>query len=224
MRIVVNDEAIDFTLQGEKALGEIVPALQEWLKRSDFTISALDVDGRSLDLESDEEWKTLELDGIDTLTVLAQSRTQQRLESLETAIELLALLRRVVEAGDSSRLSEVMTEYRYLREALPTLLSSRSSDGEQLTGYFDEILQRTGTADGAVPKAQDSRQEVMRGVDSLIALLETSARELLQPAEEYLRCPRSGGLPGLSRRGSRLTPDRRGKRSDATACRVYGPG
>lgn len=191
MKILVNDEAIEFTLQGEKELGEIVPSIREWLRKSDYAIAAISVDGKELNLDNGEEWTSLTLEGIDTLSVQATSVTQERLDGIETATEFLLLLRRILEARHEERLSEALTEYEYLREVLPTFLSSRQSEGEQMRDYFDELLHRTGAHSGKVPTDEEQRMELQRGVDSLISLLEARARELLQPAEEYLSVARA---------------------------------
>ncbi|MFW6338990.1 MAG: hypothetical protein ACOC25_08675 [Alkalispirochaetaceae bacterium] len=191
MKIVVNDEAIDFTLQGEKRLGEIIPPLREWLSASDFAMAGLTVDGKPVDLEKREEWEELELKGIGTLTVSASSLVQEQLDGIETAMEFLVLLRRIVQAADAERLAEALMEYNYLREVLPAFLSSRYEEGTQMRDYFDELLDRTGAADGALPSEGEPRRELLRGVDSLISLLETRAREIVQPGEEFLAVARA---------------------------------
>lgn len=191
MKILVNDEAIEFTLQGEKELGEIVPSIREWLRRSDHAIAGMSVDGKELNLDNGEEWTSLTIESIDTLSVQATSVTQEQLDGIETAMEFLLLLRRIIEARDGERLSEALTEYDYLREVLPLFLSSRRTEGEQMRDYFDELLQRTGARNGEVPSNEELRAELQRGLDSLVSLLEARARELLQPAEEYLSVARA---------------------------------
>lgn len=191
MKILVNDEAIEFTLQGEKQLGEILPSIREWLRRSDYAIAGLTVDGRELNLENQEEWRSLSLGEIETLSVQASSVVQEQLEGIETAMEFFLLMRRIFEAGDENRLSEALTEYDYLRPALPAFLSNRYSEGKQSRDYFDELLDRTGARTGAIPADEAARMELLRGTDSLMSLLEARARELVQPAEEYLSVARA---------------------------------
>lgn len=199
MKILVNDEAIDFTLQGEKTLGEILPPLREWLGNSDFAISGLAVDEESIDLEDQQRWQELSLENIDTLSVTAKSVVQEQLEGVETAMEFLVLLRRIINAGDQERLAEALTEYNYLREALPSFLSSRYEEGVQMRDYFDELLDRTGAITGTLPPEGEPRRELLRGADSLISLLEARAREIVQPSEEFLSVARAvaGSLESL---------------------------
>lgn len=191
MRILVNEEAIDFTLQGEAKLGEIIDPLRKWLGSSDFTISGVAVDGVSIDMAQQDEWKDIPLENIDTLSVSASSVVQEQLEGVETAMEFLVLLSRIIEAGDEARLAEALTEYNYLREALPTFLSSRKEEGTQMRDYFDELLQRTGASNGKIPPEGEQRRELLRGTSSLISLLEGRAREIVQPAEEFLSVARA---------------------------------
>ena len=185
MKIVINDEAIDFTLQGEDELGEIVPAIEEWLNASQYTISAIAADGKELSMEETESWRRFPLTEIGTLTVQASSRIQQRLDSIETAVELLALLRRVVELGDSAQLAEAMVEYEYLREALPSLISHRLQEGEEARNYLDTLLEESGIRSGSRPGGDQGVREVTRGIDSVISMLQGRAREILDPEEEF---------------------------------------
>lgn len=191
MKIVVNDEPIEFTLQGEKELGDILPSIREWLSESDYAIAGMAVDGRELDLANQDDWRRLSLEGIDTLSVQASSLIQEQLDGIETAMEFLLLLRRIIDAGDEQRLAEALTEYEYLREALPAFLSSRYSEGKQMRDYFDELLDRSGARGGRIPTGAEDRREILRGADSLVSLLEARARELVQPAEEYLSVARA---------------------------------
>lgn len=191
MKILVNDEAIDFTLQGEEKLGEIIPPLRDWLAASDYSISSLSVDGKPIELDKRDQWDEIDLNGIETLTVSASSLVQEQLDGVETAMEFLVLLRRIIEAGDQERLAEALMEYNYLREALPTFLSSRYEEGTQMRNYFDELLDRTGAIKGTLPSEGEERRELLRGVDSLISLLEARAREIVQPVEEFLSIARA---------------------------------
>ena len=191
MKILVNDEAIDFTLQGEEKLGEIIPPLRDWLAASDYSISSLSVDGKPIELDKRDQWEEIDLNGIETLTVSASSLVQEQLDGVETAMEFLVLLRRIIEAGDQERLAEALMEYNYLREALPTFLSSRYEEGTQMRNYFDELLDRTGAIKGTLPSEGEERRELLRGVDSLISLLEARAREIVQPVEEFLSIARA---------------------------------
>ncbi len=191
MKILVNDEAIDFTLQGEEKLGEIIPPLRDWLADSDYSISSLSVDGKSIELDKREQWEEIDLKRIETLKVSANSLVQEQLDGVETAMEFLVLLRRIIEAGDQERFAEALMEYNYLREALPTFLSSRYEEGTQMRDYFDELLDRTGAINGTLPSEGEERRELLRGVDSLISLLEARAREIVQPVEEFLSIARA---------------------------------
>ncbi|MFP4330086.1 MAG: hypothetical protein ACOCWS_01710 [Alkalispirochaetaceae bacterium] len=191
MKIVVNDEAIDFTLQGEEALGEIIPTLQAWLGESEFAIASIEVDGNPLPLDDQESWRSIRLAEIDTLSVEASSVVQQQLEAIEPAVELLALMRRTVEATDQRRFGEAMTEYEYLRAALPSILSYREAEGFALRDHFDALLERCGARGGSMPEEAEKLEELRRGLDSLITLLQTRSRELVQPEGEFLSVARA---------------------------------
>lgn len=191
VRIVVNDEAIDFTLQGEKALGEIVPTLRQWLEQSDYTIAALSVDGKQVSLDGGDSWREIPINEIGTLSVEASSIVREQLEAIEPAVELLALMRRTIEAADSQRFGEAMTEYSYLRQALPALLSYRTGEGAGTRDHFDLLLDKHGAAAGTLPEDSVAREELLRGLDSLITLLEARSRELVQPEEEFLSIARA---------------------------------
>lgn len=184
MKIIVNDEPIDFSLQGETNLGEIVPTLRDWLAESEYTITALSADGEQLAISSEESWRERSLDQIETLTLEAHSLLDERLNAIDTALEFLTLLRRIIAAGNQERLGEAMAEYEYLREALPTLLSVRPTEGKEMREYFEELLNSSGASNGKLPK-EEAREELLKRADILINLLKSRAKELLDPEEEY---------------------------------------
>ncbi|RPI96620.1 MAG: hypothetical protein EHM32_02745, partial [Spirochaetales bacterium] len=97
MEIRINDEVIDFTLEQEKALGEVVDGIQEWLAQNGFTLTGIRKDSLVLTLGSRLEWQNDPVKEITSLEFSALHPIDLALDKLTAAIEYLELIR---EDGD----------------------------------------------------------------------------------------------------------------------------
>ena len=57
MKIVLNNEEIDFTLEDEKTLGDVLSGIEKWIQKSGFNITSIRANGKTLLLEEEKDWR-----------------------------------------------------------------------------------------------------------------------------------------------------------------------
>ena len=82
MQIVVNKQKLDYTLDKEATIGEVVRGLQSWLNDSGFLISRLESDSLELSLENMDKWGEISIEKISSLDVTAETSCEARLNLL----------------------------------------------------------------------------------------------------------------------------------------------
>ncbi|WP_455383386.1 hypothetical protein [Salinispira pacifica] len=191
MEILVNDEPITFTLEGEKNLGEVVSQLESWLTESRLTLSGLRVDGNDLPLYAPERWKSHPIDGVSKVQVTASTYREMKLSTMQTLLQYIMLLHSGVEAHRDAELKELLAEYPYIRTSLANLIGRAPSSDERSAEpeepgsalVLDELLQTSGLLEGSITD-ESQREPILTHLKKLQLLLIDRMKEITQPDQE----------------------------------------
>ena len=99
MRLVINGEAVAFSLEGERTLGDVAAAIERWLAGTGFAAVGLAADGEALPLAPGGPWRGRPVDGVDTIAVEARHAGELRSEHWDAAAGVLAMLARALDDG-----------------------------------------------------------------------------------------------------------------------------
>lgn len=178
MTITVNGEHIDFTLEAEKSVGDVLGGLIEWLDNAGMLIESVRLNGEAAPMAEDA-WKLQSIDEVNTLELNAVSRRTARLIQLETARDYFTLLVNSAESGGEEELAELSSGFPDLRTILPHLLDEGSRSA--VLARIDSVF-----AEAGFPLPEGSR--VLRNPESLgtearmiKVLLERRVKELENP-------------------------------------------
>jgi len=112
---VVNNEKIDFTLENERTLGEVVAAVEAWLNKSNLIVASINLDlrdsakqERDLTEEPEESWSGTSIDGIERLLITARLVTEIQFSNIQTVLSYLDLLKSAVEKRDQSNIEDLL--------------------------------------------------------------------------------------------------------------------
>ncbi|MCX7031970.1 MAG: hypothetical protein NTU62_17875 [Spirochaetes bacterium] len=97
MRLTINGEAVRFSLENERTLGEVATAVERWLADSGFVVVALSADGEDLAGSPRERWQARPVDGISELGVSVRHAAELRLEHWRAAAGVLDTLARALD-------------------------------------------------------------------------------------------------------------------------------
>ena len=181
MIITINGEKIDFTLEAEKSVGDVVGGLTEWLDNSGMLIESVRLNGESAPMAEDE-WKDREIEGVETLELNAVNRRTARLIQLETARDYFGLLANCAASGGGEQLAELSASCSDLRGMLPHLLDEGSRP--EVVARIDAVFEKAGfplSEEGGVlrdPESLAAEAELVK------ALLERRVKELDNPRKE----------------------------------------
>ncbi len=129
MHITINSQSIDYTLESESTLGDVVAGIEKWLGESGLQIRSITSDGSSLDLSEKPSWETQPVEEIGSVDVVAVTPFEFLAEKLES---LHGYFSTFVEATvvDSPVVSALLEERKAVAELLTTVV------GEDTAGRF----------------------------------------------------------------------------------------
>jgi hypothetical protein len=101
MRLTINGEAVRFSLENERTLGDVAAAVERWLADSGFVVVALSVDGEDLAGSPRASWQVRPVDGVGELGVGVRHTAELRLEHWRAAAGVLDTLARALETDEA---------------------------------------------------------------------------------------------------------------------------
>jgi len=168
MRININGDDIDFTLENEKTVGDVLSELRSWLGSTGMLISSVEIDNQKTSLdEKDSLEKPVE--EIGRLSIEASSIRESRMKQLEIARDFFVILRNAAEAGDDKTLSELESSYQEFRAILPLLL------GEKQNSLVVSELEKT---------LEQDHQKLIANSLAMLLILNDRLKEVENPVGE----------------------------------------
>lgn len=179
MNIKINEQPIDFTLEHERNLGEVLQGIGEWLGDSEFRVSSLEYDGTTVVPGSDEseKWKQEPIDKIDNLDITILSDSEQYGHDLFTIHQYLSLLQRALAAGNRELIEDLKTELPFIVNNIDPVMGSKNEYGRVL----EKLVEESGIFEGE-PKA--TVQQLRSYLQNLLLLLQSRLSEVTQPLTE----------------------------------------
>jgi hypothetical protein len=124
LEILINEEKVDYTLENEKNLGEVITSLENWLQNSGFIITSIKRDTLELLTDKRSDWETTAIADIEKLALTAKTVNELHISTCENVIAFLSLLKRAVEQADHGLLSELSTGFPFVVESLRLVFSN----------------------------------------------------------------------------------------------------
>lgn len=179
MEILVNREPLDFSLENESSLGEVIDGLADWLGSGRFAITSLDVNATSYAIHDRTAWENMRIDEVSRLSVEALPLSDVDHATLIALDEYCSLLRECLESGAAEPLSEIAAELPYVRARIVQFFPGLATDaGAGSSILADESLERgelPGPAAGAALIAE---------IDSIHTIVASREREYREPVRE----------------------------------------
>ncbi len=181
MEIRINDEAVDFTLEKEKVLGEVIDGIQEWLTHNGFTMTATKKDAEPLNLSRRLEWQDDPIEEISTLEITALHPTDLAIDKLIAAIQYLDL---IIEDGNptSAVIGDLLIGIDDVSGMIDDAVLSEKSGTMTLGSQFKKLALATGIPAGEV--STERFHEFHKFVIELSVVLRARLRELSDPVAE----------------------------------------
>jgi hypothetical protein len=130
MIVTLNGNPLDYTLEQERTIGEVLSGIESWLEQARFSLSAVILDGTEIPAEKIEEIGTLDIGEIELLDLIATSWNDLVIKAFLECDRLLgecALERK--NARDSGRIAETASiAEAFVSSAAAGILSGSAQD------------------------------------------------------------------------------------------------
>ncbi|MFP4113344.1 MAG: hypothetical protein ACOC2Y_04370 [Spirochaetota bacterium] len=178
MEILVNHEPLDFKLENESSVGEIVDGLAHWLSAGRFAITAIDVNATSYALHDRESWADIQIDDVDRLAVEALPLTDVDHATLVALEEYFSILAECLETRNELPLGELVRELPYVRARLTQFFPALASEDGETSVLLDDRLEQ-----GKMPHPENARS-LSAEVNDIRTIIRSREREYREPARE----------------------------------------
>ncbi len=118
MEIRINDTVLDFTLENEKNLGEVIEQIDLWLQGSNLVLTSITFDDKELLSLPSPEWRDIPVEKVKTLKLAAKPVSEILATNMETILEFLSLLQKALENHDIKLLEELQEGFSVMTESV----------------------------------------------------------------------------------------------------------
>ena len=124
MEILINKEKIDFTLEKEKSLGEVVNAIENWLDNPNYKITSLKIDNKELSSTVKTKWQKTPLIDINKLDIQVQLPGDANIYNYEILISFLQSFLEGIKSNNTEILEHCISEYSIIIKNLKFTFAS----------------------------------------------------------------------------------------------------
>ena len=179
MKISINEQAIDFTLENEQNLGEVMDGIHAWLGDSGYKVFSIDFDGTTVlpGSEETDQWKEKSIEQIQTLDITVLSATEQYGQDLHTLYQYISLLQRALSAGNRELIDDLKNELPYIVDNIDRVMGTENEYGRVL----EKLVQESGLREGEL---KPTLQQLQNYLHNLLIILQSRINEVTQPLTE----------------------------------------
>ena len=154
MDIRINDQNLDFTIEKNETLGDVVKDIEAWLDGSDLVLYSVKHEDQDLLSQPYEQWAKTPHSEVGTLNVMVKHTRELTVLNLRTILEYLDLLKQATAARKEELLGELFSGFPALMESArkhfpnpDTTLQALvalflHADAEEVLGWAEEKMQQ----------------------------------------------------------------------------------
>ena len=138
MNITINSKNLDYRLEAEATVGEVVDEIEKWLGESGMCIRSIDTNGEALNLSLKSSWNDISVHDIDRMDIVAQTPIEFRAEKIESLHQYFVTLR---DASEDAY--EIVVDLLVEQEGVAELLNEALSRemAASFTSLSDAVLE-----------------------------------------------------------------------------------
>jgi len=152
--IRINDQNLDFTIEKNETLGDVVKDIEAWLDGSDLVLYSVKHEDQNLLSQPYEEWAKTPHSEVGTLNVMVKHTRELTVLNLQTILEYLDLLKQAAAAGKGELLGELFSGFPALVESVRKHFPNPDAtlqalvalflhaDAEEVLGWPEEKMQQ----------------------------------------------------------------------------------
>jgi hypothetical protein len=200
MILKINGDKVDFTLEKEAVLSEVVDGVKTWLSTSGYQVTGIAVGAENLLAAPRDRWAAVPISSVAEIDFSASRSEEIRIEHWATARAWLGALAQAVSARSLEALHELVSEIPSMFQGLKKnpFLPAGSEAVDRLAALF---AGQTPDAIRSWPAGQ--LNAAVEGISALRAELARRISEATHPAQTLKTCleelrPMIGGISEVS--------------------------
>ena len=181
MDIFINDVKIDFQLENEKSIKDIVSGLSGWASSEGVQLQNIRIDDKDYD-SADSSFSTMELNGIGKIEVAAKSILQIHEENLQLLHQYISLMKKSVEGKNIKLIDDLKSDIDSVSALLADFLGEDIGAQQSISCQLKTRLTALHT-DGRSLAAEET-EPLLNMLTALDIILKERIAELANPYGE----------------------------------------
>lgn len=180
MDIKINDQKIDFTLEGGETALDIYNNIRSFLQETQHLIYSFSIDNSETDPEEIEFWGRIPTSEINEIDIVALTEKEYRLTGLLTLAEYLNFLINNIQNNTHELLSGFIEDYNSILHNVSIFISGEM--GSLIKNQLDKTIKKSGLLEGKFNES--GRKEFLEEIGAISELINIAAREIEDPFKE----------------------------------------
>jgi hypothetical protein len=175
VEIQINNHNLDFTIEKDETLGQVVKDIEAWLEGTDLVLYSVKHEDRELLSTPYEQWGATPHTEVGTLDIQVKHTRELAALNLETILQYLGILKQSISANDYDRLEELLSGFSALTESLQKHFPS-----SQLLQTLGRLFGNS-QAEEVSAWAEEKRQKALELIDLIYAQVSFRLQEFQDP-------------------------------------------
>jgi len=193
--IRIDHTSIEFTLEQEHTVGEVVSELRPFIESHARTISALTVDDEQLSINDPETWENRAIEAVQHMQIETVGPFDRQISDLGALVEYFTIFGRTLQERRPQQIDGVLQELPHVRAGIGPLLGENERPRGGVLAELDHVLGEYGQADSVTGEQlaaapSDRVNALSDAINRIILILQARRRELALPLQELERTAR----------------------------------
>ncbi len=175
MQIFLDEKKIDFQLEKEKTVNDVVKALNRWLLENNFIIQNLKIDNSSHDFTDSDSLKNISVETAEKIEINTISITEFKLAQLDAVQDFFNIVMNNIKTGDTENLFTVLNDYKNIKPLLKSNIDKIYDSSSE--GFIETLIQNRN-----LTKDQEDKLETF--CQNIIVIAESRKYEIIEPENE----------------------------------------
>jgi hypothetical protein len=179
VEIQINNQNLDFSIESNETLGDVVKGIEAWLEGTDLVLYSVKHGEQELLSLPSEQWAQTPHGEVGTLNVMVKHTRELTLLNLQTILEYLGMLKQGISAGgdrQNGQLKELLAGFPALVESLRKHFPDSESILQTLVTLFGDT-----EADQVLSWGEEKKAQTCNLIDLISTQVSFRLQELQDP-------------------------------------------
>jgi mevalonate kinase len=176
VEIQINNQNLDFTIEQDETLGQVVEDIETWLKGTDLVLFSVKHEERELLATPYDQWGSTPHTEVETLDVTVKHARELAALNLQTVLEYLEILKQSIGTNDCDQLEELLSGFSALTESLGKHFPNSGQMLQALVTLFGN-----SRAEEVLAWTDETREQALKLIDLVYSQVSFRLQEYQDP-------------------------------------------